>query len=631
MLGDQLLHMWEEFAVRGVIRREQREPIATSWGRCRQLGVDLYREEAPIRVEDRDIEQLSAMHRGLIDVTSIYMEYLQYRLGSDRMMVALGDESGLLLKVLFGSSYLRKHAECRHFFGGAEWSEVGAGTNAVGTAVIEGRPVQVIGPEHYCVGWHEWMCSAVPIREPLTGTILGVLDISSPTEWRQCHDVPLLQSVAQRIGQDIQRNVSGPIWNEFVEIFGKPVFMVDRDLRVVCANTAAVQLGFRTGEAMPYLEGPEAPLRGVAKGGEVYRYRLPDRDLLLALRVFPYSLWGYSLGVVCVVNETWRVRAKSSARPGYGGWTVQHQLDSIIGNGPAIAEVKYLARKAAEISAPVFITGETGSGKELFAHAIHASGVRAKGPFVAINCGALSRDLAASELFGYEEGAFTGAKKHGHPGKLVLANGGTVFLDEIGDMPPDCQTLLLRFLEEGRVVPVGGSRPIMVDVRVIAATHKNLEEEVRAGRFREDLFYRLTAIWMRIPPLRERREDIPALAGAFARYFAEQMNKPQLCLSDEALRQMEMYSWPGNVRELRNVIQRAVFLCEESQIQPHHIQLGGPFGTDMADRPPLLQRVDRAAIECALRETNGNVSRAAAKLGVSRVTLYRKMKSIGLR
>lgn len=629
----RLMRQWEEWASRGVLPPDQRQWIAASWRRCKRLGVDLYREEAPVRLGGRDVAELSDLYRGLIDAASPYMEHVHRKLGPDRVVVALGDGEGLLLQVLVDAHHLRKHVDRRHFFGGADWSEAATGTNAVGTAAVEGRAVQVMGPEHFCTGWHEWICSAVPIREPVTGTVLGVLDVTSRLKWYRCHDMALLQSAADRIARELQGNALSTdfLWKELAELTDKPVFVLDRNRQVVRSNASAVRWGFCTGGALPLLEGPEAPLRGEDKPGAAHEYRLVDRNILLVLKIFPYKLWGCVMGAVCIVADVRPPRADVSRRR--GGWAALYDLDGIIGESSVMREAKALAKKAAGVSAPLFLAGETGTGKELFAHAVHAAGPRAGGPFVTVNCGALQRELAASELFGYEEGAFTGAKKRGQPGKLVLADGGTVFLDEVGDLPPDCQTLLLRFLEEGRVVPVGGSRPVEVDVRIIAATHKNLREEVRAGRFREDLFYRLSAVWIRIPPLRERKEDIPLLAVDFLRRFAEQMNKPAPVLSGEALEKLMDHSWPGNVRELRNVIQRAVFFCDGPRIEEWDIRLGGPFEEEEPGAGPTRRPVhlDRQAVEEALRETRGNVSRAAEKLGISRITLYRKMKAFQLR
>jgi two-component system, NtrC family, nitrogen regulation response regulator NtrX len=284
----------------------------------------------------------------------------------------------------------------------------------------------------------------------------------------------------------------------------------------------------------------------------------------------------------------------------------------------------------------VLIYGESGTGKELVAHALHALSPRSPNPFVEVNCAAISEGLIESELFGHMKGSFTLAHER-KVGKFQKADGGTLFLDEVGDMSLRTQSKVLRVLEDQRFEPVGAQESIQVDVRVVAATNKNLEEEIERGNFREDLFYRLNVIPFHVPPLRERKEDIPALAGYFLEEFARAYGRKPKELTPQALEALEAHHWPGNVRELRNLIERIVILNQQSRIDARHIPLHlarKPAADRPAERYGSLQDVREAAereyIQKKLEESNGNVSRAAELLGLERSNLYRKMRALGI-
>ncbi len=301
----------------------------------------------------------------------------------------------------------------------------------------------------------------------------------------------------------------------------------------------------------------------------------------------------------------------------------------IVGDSPAINRVLEEVRMVAESDTTVLVRGESGTGKELIARAIHACSPRRYLPIVAVSCGALSEGLLESELFGHEKGAFTGAQ-YRRKGKFEMADGGTLFLDEIGDISLKTQVDLLRILEEKRICRVGGNKLIPVDFRLIAATNKNLESMVREDTFREDLYYRLNVFSITLPPLRERREDIPMLVEHFLHRFAESMNKHVSRISSDALDQLCRYDWPGNIRELQNAMERAVLVCRSDVLNP------GDFPILKADRPrepgeKSLAAVERDHIRDILDETEWNISRSARMLRIDRVTLYNKIKKYGLK
>jgi transcriptional regulator with PAS, ATPase and Fis domain len=316
----------------------------------------------------------------------------------------------------------------------------------------------------------------------------------------------------------------------------------------------------------------------------------------------------------------------------------KYTFSSFVGASPACLEVKRKARRAAQLDTTVLIQGETGTGKELLAHAIHAVSARADRPFVGVNLAAVPETLLEAEFFGVAAGAYTGADRRGREGKLQLADGGTLFLDEVGDMPPTLQTKLLRVLQEQEFEPLGSNRVVKVDVRVIAATSRDLRRLVEEGRFRADLYYRLNVLRIEVPPLRERIEDLEALAEVMLERIAERTGIAPRELGADAVAILAAYAWPGNVRELRNVLEQVTMLSEDGRLTAASFADVLPArAVDPAGRAALAPRLndavaeaERNAIRDALRRANGNKVAAARLLGISRATLYEKLAALGL-
>ncbi len=313
-----------------------------------------------------------------------------------------------------------------------------------------------------------------------------------------------------------------------------------------------------------------------------------------------------------------------------------YSTESILGESAAIRDLKKLVLQTANNDFPVLITGETGTGKEVFANAVHYAGNRRKKPIIRINCAAIPSELLESELFGYEEGAFTGARRGGKKGKFELADGGTIFLDEIGDMPLVMQAKLLRVLQEGEIERVGGSRPVPIDVRIISATNKDLAKEVEEKRFRQDLYFRLNVIPFAIPPLRERREDIPVYLAAFLKEINEKYHT-NVFFSEDAEKMLVRYSWPGNVRELKNIVARCYALQENGVIYPTILPRSVlnpaaviPSYEEGGGLEAIMKAVERDVLLANIRKNDGNLRKAARDLGIHRVTLYKKMDKLGI-
>jgi DNA-binding NtrC family response regulator len=363
--------------------------------------------------------------------------------------------------------------------------------------------------------------------------------------------------------------------------------------------------------------------------------------------------------IVAKAAKQWEAQRRAPRTLG-SGEVSSHGRYGIVGESAAMRQIFAVIEKVADTPSTVLITGESGTGKELVAKALHENSSRAGGPFIKINCAAIPKTLMESELFGYEKGAFTGAVGS-KPGRFELADKGTLFLDEIGEIPVEMQVKLLRALQESEFERVGGIKTIKVDVRLITATNRDLEREIKSGNFREELFYRLNVVPLHIPPLRERREDIPLLCDHIVRKFNDRLKKNVTGLEPAALERLTAYSWPGNIRELENVLERTLLFCDSSRIRlldlPPEIS-GAASGVSMppvmsspasSSTPPLgervatgpqslkdivraeTERVERELIVRALDETGGNVTQAARLLKISRKSLQMKMKEFGLR
>ena len=411
------------------------------------------------------------------------------------------------------------------------------------------------------------------------------------------------------------------------------------DLTITHANPAAAELLLTTKEKLlsgklPEFIHSDLKVRNVFKTGKP----IIDEELFIKLSSSTVHILKTAVPVfndqgevIAVLDHFRRINEAHQLVSRLSGTKASFTFDDITYRSEAMAEAVELARMASSSNISVLINGESGTGKELFAHAIHQASSRNNAPFVVIDCASMPRDLVESELFGYAEGAFTGAIRGGRPGKFELANGGTVFLDELGELPLELQSRLLRVLQNREVVRLGGAEPLPVDIRVIAATNRDLHEEVRLGSFRADLFHRLNVLSIQIPPLRARPEDIEILAKTFLEKHKFRFKKPGLELGCDVLAALKERPWPGNARELDNTIVRAIQLCR-GRIEPEHVRQTSPPYRELHAlesaifQPVLLEEITRKAFKEAVDACDGNVSQAARMLGVARSTVYKKLR-----
>ena len=645
----QVMTAWDRFlrgaelpphAVRTVIER--------SWSRCHSAGVDPGRVSAQLLTPDEDLGRLRHRHRDLLDVSVPVMEQARQFLSESGAMMILTDPAGVILRTEGHPATLDAAQDVR-LVSGASWDELACGTNAIGTALSLGEPVNVHATEHFCESIQPWSCSATVVRDPTHGEVLGVLDVSGLSGSFHRHWLTVALLAAGRIEADLaiqEMEARYRLATAGLERLSKAsatgVIFFDRKGRLVKVEGATPRSLAAIGARLDWQAGLRIESFDADGGRHAGGAALPD--WLRPEWVEPVVRGGHRLGTMVVLPESLRREAgqrivRSRATTPTPGGTSTSQ-GPIVGESAALRQALDRVRQLADLDVPVLLQGETGVGKEMFARAIHEGRGRTSGPFVPLNCGGLPRDILASELFGYAAGAFTGARPSGMVGKIEAANGGTLFLDEIGEMPLDLQPYFLRVLEGGEVYPLGESKPRRAHFRLIVATNKDLRAEVTAGRFRQDLFYRVSGTALRLPALRERKEDIPGLVEHYSREVSRRHGVPVKPFEPDVMDALGRYAWPGNVRELRNVVEGMATLATGDTVTvadlPEEIASSNPAGRSplpaAAERAAVtdLSGVEREAIGRAIVSRRGNLTLVARELRISKSTLYVKIEKYGL-
>jgi transcriptional regulator of acetoin/glycerol metabolism len=610
--------------------------IADSWARCRDRHVDPERVRSPGRLDDHDLRLRRDRHRTLLEASAPVMSAARDFLADAGKILLLADASGVIIGVE-GDSVTRGRAEEIALVSGAAWDELATGTNAIGTALAVGQAVQVHAAEHFCEGIQRWTCTASVVRDPCDASVIGALDVSGTSDTYSRQSLAFVVSAAAQIEARLKQLELAErfrILERCVPLLstahGDGVILFDRRGFVIKANGQAAAALALAGQAL----AAGHPLRVDALNLEApAAERLPQ--WLPAARLEPVLDRGERIGTFVVLAP----RGAHAARPSRTEKSspTEDPFAAVVGRSAAVRDAVARARLLAPARAPVLLLGETGVGKELFARGLHLAGSRS-GPFVALNCAGLSRDLLASELFGYGDGAFTGARRGGAAGKIEAAQGGTLLLDEIGEMPIELQGHLLRVLEEGEIYRVGETRPRRVEFRLVSATNRELRDEVAAGRFRMDLYYRVAVTSLRIPPLRERPEDVELLAEHYLRLFAEERGAGPRDLSPEARTALRRHRWPGNVRELRNVVEAVGLVASDAAVAwadlPEEIRAAGAppvrSGGGHSQSGGALRESEAETIRAALYDERGNLTGAARRLGIAKSTLYAKIRDLGL-
>ncbi|ALL69870.1 Transcriptional activator of acetoin/glycerol metabolism (plasmid) [Paraburkholderia caribensis MBA4] len=658
--------------------------VAQSWTRCLvDFGLDPGRFVLPPVLTQHELNVRREAAGDLIACSKLEMTTLYQQLADPELAVILVDANGVIVhqvsSVPFGEAVAADGLRP-----GAVWSEREAGTNGMGTCLTERECLAIYQHEHFYPRYTSLTCSAAPIFDE-RGAIVGVLDVTSRSRMLQQHSLVLVgmsrQMIENRLIDSRYRRANTVHFHsrpEFVGTLHAGKLAVDDDGIVLAANRSALfQLDLRSPDQLCGKRIEEAfsatledmiarSIRGSFHPITVYSAHASNRFFVIAQTPRDATSFGNANQVATSARGQWSdvsinrsatARAKSAretrdAKPAAG----LDKLSHLEFGDPRMAAQSQLAARVIQRKIPIILRGQTGTGKEVFANALHSISPNAAGAFVAVNCASLPETLIESELFGYRAGAFTGAQREGRRGKIVQANNGTLFLDEIGDMPMALQARLLRVIEEREVTPLGAETTIKVDFQLISASHRNLLDLVQRGLFREDLYYRLNGIEINLPPLCERADLLPLVQHILE---SESEDPPEL--SAEARQALANYAWPGNIRQLRHVLQMAIALCDGPEIRCAHLpaeivddmrSAGGtparasaagamaqqanagaaPFD-DEADLSALnaIQVKERETVLAMLDEHRWNVSNVAKTLGISRNTLYRKMHRLHIR
>lgn len=628
----ELKQKWEQFLTNPsgsetldtVVRRE----ILNSWSRCHTIGLNPEQKEARTALTSFELEQLLS-ESDLYQAAKPIIDSIFDKLIGTGYIVTLNDENGKML-YLKGEPDIVRKTEKVNFAPGMDWSEHAAGTNAIGTSIVSKKPIQVFSAEHFCEGFHQMTCSSSPIFHPYTKQVIGAIDFTGLWPSTQPHTLGLAVSLAQMIEQQLlilykeKYNKIDESYRQYTSkrsehaalVFSNDYVIVNGNEELL--NAFNLKKGMALGDKHNIDGFLQAPVPFIDQS-ETYQF------LNVEPIIFNHEEIGY-LSIFSVKNQP------ISSVP------TNSKNHNVVAESSEMKMILHKCRHLASINTPILLTGETGTGKEVIARYIHEVSLRSDKPFIAINCGAIQKELIGSELFGYESGTFTGGKKEGKKGKFEEANGGTIFLDEIGEMPLDMQVHLLRVLQEKEFTRLGSSKAIRIDVKVIAATNRNLETMIREGLFRRDLFFRLNVISLTIPPLRKRKEDIIPISNYYLNVFANVYHKNlSFRLTERTKKFFLSYEWSGNIRELRNAIEHAVIFSDSTEIERKHLpdylaELKAKqfLAVRESSGMTVIEQAEMQQIKALLIKTGWNISAVAKESKMARSTLYRKLKKYNL-
>ncbi len=625
---------WESFFFNPSQIREQpteltevRDVILQSWNRCKQ-----YKDLNPMiqgsvkNISDAELKEIRKQNE-LFHLAQPVLKQAEQELFHDKHVLLFCDSNGIIIDS-FGAPPVARHiGNSVNANNGAKWSERWAGTNAIGTSIILKQPVQIFSSEHFAHSCHDWVCSSAPILDPLTSELIGVINLSTTSD--SYHTLSMVKTLD--IVNQIERILFHHYYHALEMMYNLYLEAVNnwKNQIVVLCDTKGKIIKRNSDAQIDEITS----LMSFTAENNTLSPKTEWEDNV-TLHNSPYEakykkiLWyDRFIGFIAILEKKNSINPTAASHTHYAKYSFQ----SLVGKSKAFKSSIHLAQVAASSDSNVLITGESGTGKELVASAIHQDSNRSEHPFIALNCAAIPKDLMPSELFGYVAGAFTGANSKGSIGKFELANKGTLFLDELGDMPLELQVQLLRVIQEQEITRIGGKSRIPIDVRVIAATNKNLPEEIEQGNFRKDLYYRLNVMQIELPALRHRIDDLPLLVERFIQKLTVKKYNGPYQITLEAMDILQEHSWPGNIRELENVIEFAVNFSMDGLITPESLPKHIHKQKHLT-KQPNMNPVNQAELEwilSTLKRSQMNVSKAAKELKMSRSTLYRKLNKMG--
>lgn len=637
---------WRQFVDGGALPADIDPLVGMSWRRCVPKNNPNTAGELP-RLSETSLQSLRIKLFDLIAIARPAMEDIYQLVEGSGYVVVLLDASACVLEVLGDPGVLTQVSKLG-ITPGAYWDEGHAGTNAFGLALWERSPVQVVGAEHFFLRFHALSTSAAPIYNS-DGHPIGILGMVGMVRNSDVHTLAVVHSAARAIEVQVQAdrlfaevNTQRTQLTATLEAISDGLLVCNNDGVITHMNVQAEQILNLKFSAVggrllsEYVDLPESVQQArrnqqsVTDSEAIFQVKGLQIGCLISL--FPIRREGDKAVDGCILTLR-RIEQVHRLVQRMVGTRSTYTLADFVGESNIINQVRRQAQVAARSQSPILISGESGTGKGVVARAIHNESARAEGPFVNVNCRVLPRDLVVSEFLGYEGGAFRGANAQGQPSKFELAHTGTLHLEEVDALPLEMQAALLRVIETGEVMRLGGRRIIPVDVRFIATSSADLERQVINGDFRADLFYALSRISIRLPSLRDRLSDLPLIVTATLDRLRRQSGR-RVEIANEALQVMRRYRWPGNVRELENALERATALADYGKIEAKHLPdaiRGRSSWSEPNERVTALREVEYEAIIRAGWACQGNLTKMASALGIGRTTLWRKMKSAGMR
>ncbi|MCD6112492.1 MAG: sigma 54-interacting transcriptional regulator [Bacteroidales bacterium] len=637
----RLFNEWHKFIKNGIKPTNIDNKIVASWERSRNYNVNPIKCKSCKNLSLQELRNTLKLKQNQINIIGAYMNKIYDIIKGQGYLLYLTDEFGNLIHIVGEDKDILFFKKQFNFRVGASWDEEAVGTTAVAIALNNNITVPYMSSEKYSFELKNTSCSAIPLRGN-NDELIGILGLAANFKNMDKNIFGIMIAAQMGIENQIrlqkQNSKLVVLSNYYHSIFNSvsdAIITVDNFGLIKNINKKAASI---INENIKNIIGKKIEdvlnFQPLLLNGS--RIKNPNSELFIDRRKANYK---YRLKKQIpkfddnnqlneTVNIFEEIKTYATTSNIATGQTANYYFKDLIGKDKSFLLILKRAKRASKSDSNIFITGESGTGKELLAQSIHNESYRAYGPFVAINCGAIPHELIESEFFGYESGAFTDADKNGKIGKFELANGGTIFLDEIGEMPKNLQIRLLRVLQNKQITRIGGTKAIPVDVRIIAATNKNIEQEVNSGNFRSDLYYRLNVIHFHMPNLLQRKSDIILLVKHFIKKHA-QPNQSKIAIESSVLKIFKKYKWPGNVRELENVIEYALVFSSENKITiedlPDYLQQKS-ISFYKQKQESLLSKNEKTIIMDALKKSCNNISQAARILGISRNTLYKKIK-----
>ncbi|AFM24843.1 sigma-54-dependent Fis family transcriptional regulator [Desulfomonile tiedjei] len=640
---EKVKQIWKDLHERPDLRKGLRPEIYDSWERSYHYNVQRGMRETTNLIPEREFAFAKENSKYLMETAVPVMERLSEFVRGTGFVVLLSDANCVSLKTI-GDEASLEWSRRANVVERTVWREEKVGTNAGHLCMLLVKPISIYSYEHFCLFAILGAASFAPIVDK--GRVIGSIGMVAPYERVSHHTLGMVVAAADHIQSILALNRVSKYHQVITDSMSDGVMVVDLDGTITymnekCSKILRVGSTDVIGANIHSIFGTKPENQFFVNTVTQGRTLIDDLLVLyhgknqIRCHITCTPLHGTNptdMGTVVIFRESERM---NSIVGKWIGRSTKMTFDDIIGNNPKFQHCVNIAKTTCQSDSSILLLGESGTGKDVIAQAMHNESPRKNNPFLAINCAALPRELIASELFGYEEGAFTGAKKGGNVGKFELANQGTLFLDEIGDVPLDLQVALLRVLEEKSVIRMGGNKLVPVNVRIIAATNRNLEEEIARNRFRRDLYYRLGVIRLIIPPLRERADDIPLLVHHFLGLICKRFGKPLKKVSLQAMEALMNYEWPGNIRELQNVLESAIQLAPDDEIDYEFFKQNLGFETPLPVTAESNTSEDSSSEELRiLRETllrnRYNKSATAKELGVSRQCIYRRLQKYNL-